>query len=231
MKYPHQVVIFDLGGVVLSSPHEGLTEYETELNLPKYTLGKLLNYNDNDGDFAKLERNEISFNHYCTVTEEKFSKLHNQSGQQAFSAKRMVEKLEKYSSTINLAVVEVIANLRSLGIVTCALTNNWYNIDSEEVLSAAESYKLTTSQHKEMTTELRNHFDHFFESREMLLRKPQSLIYKKVLDALNVDAKNCIYLDDIGQNLKPMRELGAKTILVKNVEEALKELKEYYEIK
>ena len=43
-------------------------------------------------------------------------------------------------------------------------------------------------------------------------------------EALGVDPKDCVYLDDLGVNLKPARELGMITIKVLNASQAIGEL-------
>ncbi|KAL8771004.1 MAG: hypothetical protein Q9209_003423 [Squamulea sp. 1 TL-2023] len=70
----------------------------------------------------------------------------------------------------------------------------------------------------------RTHFDVFIASADVGLRKPNPEIYKlavEKLDKLNreeggsgVKATDCVFLDDIGENLKTARELGMKTIKV-----------------
>jgi putative hydrolase of the HAD superfamily len=53
-------------------------------------------------------------------------------------------------------------------------------------------------------------FDHIIESAKIGLRKPDPRIYRMMTDALGVDPKHCVYLDDLGVNLKPAREMGSK---------------------
>ena len=48
----------------------------------------------------------------------------------------------------------------------------------------------------------------------MGMRKPEERIYKLTLEKLDVDPQNCVFLDDLGMNLKPAKELGIKTIKV-----------------
>jgi putative hydrolase of the HAD superfamily len=48
------------------------------------------------------------------------------------------------------------------------------------------------------------------------LRKPDPRIYQMMVEALHVDPKRCVYLDDLGVNLKPAREMGMTTIKVVN---------------
>jgi putative hydrolase of the HAD superfamily len=67
-------------------------------------------------------------------------------------------------------------------------------------------------------------FDHIIESAKVGLRKPDPRIYEMMIDALKVDPKKCVYLDDLGVNLKPAREMGMATIKVVSVPQALAEL-------
>ena len=67
-------------------------------------------------------------------------------------------------------------------------------------------------------------FDHVIESAKIGLRKPDPRIYQMMTEALGVDPKGCIYLDDLGVNLKPARKLGMTTIKVLNASQAIGEL-------
>lgn len=44
---------------------------------------------------------------------------------------------------------------------------------------------------------------------------------------MGVQAAECVFLDDLGINLKPARALGMKTIKVLNTHQALSELEQY----
>jgi putative hydrolase of the HAD superfamily len=59
-------------------------------------------------------------------------------------------------------------------------------------------------------------FDHVIESAKIGLRKPDPRIYRMMVDALGVDPRGCVYLDDLGVNLKPARDMGMTTIKVAN---------------
>jgi putative hydrolase of the HAD superfamily len=67
-------------------------------------------------------------------------------------------------------------------------------------------------------------FDHVIESARIGLRKPDPRIYRMMVEALQVDPKRCVYLDDLGVNLKPAREMGMTTIKVTNAPQAIAEL-------
>ena len=49
-------------------------------------------------------------------------------------------------------------------------------------------------------------------------------IYEMMTQALGVDPRRCVYLDDLGVNLKPAREMGMTTIKVVSAAQALAEL-------
>ena len=67
-------------------------------------------------------------------------------------------------------------------------------------------------------------FDHVIESAKIGLRKPDPRIYRMMVEALGVDPRACVYLDDLGVNLKPARDMGMTTIKVVNAEQAIAEL-------
>jgi putative hydrolase of the HAD superfamily len=67
-------------------------------------------------------------------------------------------------------------------------------------------------------------FDHVIESARIGLRKPDPRIYAMMTDKLGVDPKRCVYLDDLGVNLKPARAMGMTTIKVLNAPQAIAEL-------
>ena len=66
-------------------------------------------------------------------------------------------------------------------------------------------------------------FDHVIESAKIGLRKPDPRIYKMMVEALDVNPEYCVYLDDLGVNLKPARDMGMTTIKVLNAPQAIAE--------
>ena len=67
-------------------------------------------------------------------------------------------------------------------------------------------------------------FNHVIQSAKTGLRKPDPRIYRMMVEALNVDPRNCVYLDDLGVNLKPARDMGMTTIKVIDSAQAIAEL-------
>ncbi len=67
-------------------------------------------------------------------------------------------------------------------------------------------------------------FDVVVESSVEGLRKPDPRIYRLTCDRLGVTPPEVVFLDDLGVNLKPARELGMTTIKVVEPADALREL-------
>ncbi|NCW97891.1 MAG: HAD family hydrolase, partial [Betaproteobacteria bacterium] len=73
-------------------------------------------------------------------------------------------------------------------------------------------------------------FDHVIESARVGLRKPDPAIYAMMTQALDVSPTRCIYLDDLGINLKPARAMGMQTIKVSDASSAIDELSQYLQM-
>ncbi|KAL8906435.1 MAG: hypothetical protein Q9207_002024, partial [Kuettlingeria erythrocarpa] len=86
--------------------------------------------------------------------------------------------------------------------------------------------------------DLRSNFDIFISSAEVGLRKPDPAIYTLAVDKLDkfdrerggdgVKADDCVFLDDIGANLKTAQSLGMKTtkVILGKTWRAVKELEQ-----
>ena len=92
---------------------------------------------------------------------------------------------------------------------TACLTNNFVALEAEARPDVAEVFAL---------------FDAVFESSKLGVRKPDPEFYRVACDALAVAPDEVVFLDDLGVNLKPARQLGMHTIKVVAPETALEEL-------
>ena len=68
------------------------------------------------------------------------------------------------------------------------------------------------------------HFDMVVESSIEGIRKPDPAIYRIACERLGVEPSSCVFLDDLGINLKPARAMGMHTIKVVDEDEAIREL-------
>ena len=67
-------------------------------------------------------------------------------------------------------------------------------------------------------------FDVVVESSVVGVRKPDPAFYTMACEALEVEPSGCVFLDDLGVNLKPARAMGMTTIKVVDADDALAEL-------
>ncbi|XP_010163548.1 bifunctional epoxide hydrolase 2, partial [Antrostomus carolinensis] len=130
-----------------------------------------------------------------------------------FSVARAFEEMAA-KGTVNVPLLRAARVLRSNGFKTCVLTNNWVDDSSGRLFTAT------------LMNLLHRHFDLVLESCRLGVQKPDPKIYTHALDALQAKPQEVILLDDIGENLKPAREMGMATIHVKDTETVLKELEE-----
>jgi putative hydrolase of the HAD superfamily len=193
-------VLFDLGGVVLGSPLHAIAQYETELGIPPNSINRVVAETSPHGGWARLERGEISMD----VFYGEFESDCRAAGHE-ISARVMMEKMAVAAQPRSV-MLEAIALLRERGLKVAALTNNWSSDDPEQ------------------PHPLRERFDVFVESSVEGLRKPDPAIYQLTCERLAARPSECIFLDDIGSNLKPARAMGISTIKVESPDTALKEL-------
>jgi putative hydrolase of the HAD superfamily len=67
-------------------------------------------------------------------------------------------------------------------------------------------------------------FDVVLESSKLGVRKPEPAFYALACERLGVEPDECVFLDDLGVNLKPARALGMTTIKVVDPAVAIAEL-------
>ena len=199
-----EAVIWDFGGVLTTSPFEAFARFEKERGFPVDIIRRTNAANHLENAWAKFERAEIDV--------EAFDKLFAEESR-AFGAEvRGKEVLPLLQGDLRPEMVEALKRVKAqckTGCITNNLPANAIGSTSGRSLYVAEVMAL---------------FDHIIESAKIGLRKPDPRIYKMMIDALKVDPAKCVYLDDLGVNLKPAREMGMTTIKVVSAPQALAEL-------
>ncbi|XP_068136207.1 bifunctional epoxide hydrolase 2 isoform X2 [Hyperolius riggenbachi] len=236
-----RLVLFDLGGVLLTpGPLAAFQRLEENLHLPGYdccspfpnlltipTAINICSFNcsflvkafvksGSDGAFARAERGQIPFTQFVTEMNKEcktFAEESSVSLPESFSIESAFHRTYE-TGGINKPMLKAATALRQHGFKTCVLTNNWLD-DSP-----------SRHQTADMLSMLRQHFDMVIESCRVGMRKPETRIYEYALKAMQAQPNETIFLDDIGANLKPARELGISTVLVRDTEKALKELQD-----
>jgi putative hydrolase of the HAD superfamily len=67
-------------------------------------------------------------------------------------------------------------------------------------------------------------FEHVVESSKVGCRKPEPRFYEIACELLGVTPHECVFLDDLGINLKPAAAMGMRTIKVLDPADALASL-------
>src|SRR5213082_392888 len=104
-------------------------------------------------------------------------------------------------------MVESLRRCKAAGLALGCLTNNI--AEGEQRPDVAEVMAL---------------FDVIVESSKLGIRKPEPRFYELACEALAVEPAECVFLDDLGINLKPARAMGMTTIKVDSPGQALADL-------
>jgi putative hydrolase of the HAD superfamily len=194
--------MFDFGGVISSSPFEAFAHLEAARGLPPDFIRTVNATNPDTNAWAQLERAEVDLETFSKLWSEEARALgHELDG-------RLV--LERLAGEIRPQMVAAIRQCRTRYKTAC-LTNNFTRAEAELSDEVAAVYRL---------------FDAILESRVLGVRKPDPRFYELACEALEVQPGECVFLDDLGVNLKPARALGMRTIKVTDPAVALAELGE-----
>lgn len=197
-----QAVLWDFGGVVTTSPFEAFARYEREQGLPEGFIRRLNTVNPQDNAWARLERSELGVDAFCEAFE---AEARAAGGE--LSGHAVLDCLSGQPRP------EMVRALRQVGtrFRTACLTNNVRH-DTRSPDEAAEIRRIMAM------------FDVVIESREVGVRKPEPEFYRIALERVGVAPEAAVFLDDLGVNLKPAREMGMHTIKVGTPDQALAEL-------
>src|SRR5580658_7150687 len=176
-----RAVLFDFGGVISSSPFEAFAHLEDERGLPRDFVRTVNATNPDDNAWARLERGEVDLETFGKQWSEEARALgHELDGRQV---------LERLAGEIRPEMVEAIG-LCSKSYKTACLTNNFTRAEAVISDEVASIYAL---------------FDVVLESRVLGVRKPDPRFYELACEELGVTPAECVFLDDLGVNLKPAR--------------------------
>ncbi|XP_063582369.1 bifunctional epoxide hydrolase 2 isoform X4 [Pongo abelii] len=210
-----RAAVFDLDGVLaLPAVFGVLGRTEEALALPRGLLNDAFQKGGPEGTTTRLMRGEITLSQWIPLMEENCRKCSETSKvclPKNFSIKEIFDKAIS-ARKINHPMLKAALMLRKKGFTTAILTNTWLDDRAERDGLA------------QLMCELKTHFDFLIESCQVGMVKPEPQIYKFLLDTLKASPSEVVFLDDIGANLKPARDLGMVTILVQDTDTALKEL-------
>ena len=199
-----EAVIWDFGGVFTASPLEAFARFERERGLPADIIRTINGANYENNAWARFERAELDLDGFDRAfAEEARAHGHDIAGR---------DLIPLLAGGLRPEVVEALKRIKmrfKTGCITNNMPANRLGSEGARAFYVAEVMGL---------------FDTVIESAKAGIRKPDPRIYELMCTALGVTPKACIYLDDLGVNLKPARAMGMATIKVESGPQAIAEL-------
>jgi putative hydrolase of the HAD superfamily len=194
-----RAVLWDFGGVILSSPFEAFNRYEAANGLPTDFIRSVNATNPDSNAWALLERNDVAPEEFDAMFADESEALgHRIPG---------ADVLALLSGEIRPEMVTALDRVIRAGYRTACLTNNV--VGGEQRMEVGDVMVM---------------FDHVVESSKVGCRKPEPRFYEIACELVGVEPSECVFLDDLGINLKPAKAMGMTTIKVGAAEPAIAEL-------
>jgi putative hydrolase of the HAD superfamily len=201
-------VLFDFGGVILSSPFEAFAEYERHIGAPIGLIRTINSTNSDTNAWAQLERSDVTIAEFIELFDAEAIKHAGPDVGGRVSGRAVLGLID---GEIRPAMVEAIRRCKKRFAVAC-LTNN------------VSSHGPGRASKRVEVTEVLAMFDHVVESSKVGVRKPELAFYEAACELVGVKPDQCVFLDDLGVNLKPAAAMGMHTIKVIDPDDALAEL-------
>lgn len=201
-----KAILWDFGGVFTTSPFDAFARFERERGLPQNFIRTVNSTNHDTNAWAQFESSKIS--------PEQFDELFEQESRELGHPIKGSEVLLLLSGQVRPRMVQALETCKRHYSVGC-ITNN---------MKPANSNETTTSWPPSETAKIMQLFDTIVESSVEGVRKPDPRIYNIACERLGCIPDECVYLDDLGINLKPARVMGMITIKVVDPDVAIQEL-------
>lgn len=203
-----EALIFDYGGVLVTSPYQGIAEFEAEMGYPpgSVTAALLAGYRDGDSgiDLHRVEVGELALADFLADVQRASA---GTLGGRDFDADAYHRFLMSAPLRAHWMVVARVRDLRAEGYRVGLLTNTvrewgdaWRSVIPMDV------------------------FHDVVDSSEVGMRKPDHRIYWLASDRLGVEPEACVFLDDQPENVDGARAIGMAGIVVDDPWAALAEL-------
>ena len=208
----YKAIIWDFGGVITASPFEAFNRYEAAQDLPNDFIRTINAQNPDTNAWARFERSDIDATEFDTAFRaEALAAGHDVPGS---------DVLALLAGDIRPEMVAVLDGLKARGYRLACITNN-VKTGADETPNpgmAREPKKAAA------IADVMARFEMVIESSIEGLRKPDPAIYQLACDKLGLRAHDCVFLDDLGINLKPARAMGMGTVKVLSAAQAIADL-------
>jgi putative hydrolase of the HAD superfamily len=198
-----KAVLWDFGGVILSSPFEAFNRYEAEHGLPGDFIRSVNATNPHDNAWAHLERSDIT----AAQFDSRFGDESESLGHRVPGA----DVLALLAGDVRPEMVALLDRVKAAGYLVACLTNNVSGGHADD-------------QRSREIEAIMARFDAVVESSKVGCRKPEPRFYEIACELLSVRPHECIFLDDLGINLKPAAAMGMTTIKVTGAAQAIADL-------
>ena len=202
-----EAILWDFGGVFTTSPFENFNRLEERCGAPKDFIRTINSVNPTTNAWAQFESNQVDL--------EEFDELFAIESRLAGHEIRGKEVISMLSGDIRPKMVDLLKLCKEQYKVAC-ITNN---------VKAGRGPGMSNDDDKaSKVSKVMELFDDVIESSVEGIRKPNPEIYKLACQRISVEPEKCLFIDDLGVNLKPAREMGMKTIKVLSEAQALKDI-------
>lgn len=202
-----KAVLWDFGGVFTTSPFEAFSRFEASHGIPDGFIRSVNSANPDNNAWAQFEANQIS--------REAFGKLFEKESTALGHPIDGLKVLDLLSGELRPRMIKALETCKQHFKVGC-ITNNFKPIDGQQDTVAKRQFTDTGP--------IMAMFDTIVESSIEGVRKPNPRIYEIACSRLEVTPSECVFLDDLGVNLKSARAMGMVTIKVVDPDEAIAEL-------
>jgi putative hydrolase of the HAD superfamily len=202
MKNVIKAILWDFGGVILTSPFEAFARYEAANGLPPDLIRSINSTNPDTNAWAKFERSDVDLDGFCELFEGEAAAFGHRIDGHAIMA--------LLHGDLRPQMVAALHKFKANGYQQALLTNN---------VVVGNSRGGTHERDEVLAI-----FDFIIESSVVGFRKPEPQFYTAACSALSVRADECVFLDDLGINLKPAAAMGMRTIKVVDPDQALTQL-------
>lgn len=202
-----EAILWDFGGVLTTSPFEAFNRYEIERGIPRDFIRTINATNPEHNAWAQFESSSVDIDTFDRLFAEESAALgHLIPGR---------EVIALLSGDIRPRMVEMLRRCKARFRVGC-ITNN--------VRSGHGPGMASSATRADRVADVMALFDLVVESSVEGIRKPNPRIYELACERLGVAPTRAVFLDDLGINLKPARDLGMQTIKVLSEAQAIEEL-------
>ena len=168
-----RAVLWDFGGVILSSPFEAFNRYEEQAGLPKDFIRTVNATEPHSNAWARLERSEVVADRLRRAVRGGVAPPRPRG-----QGRHVLDLLH---GEIRPEMVEALRRVRAAGLATACLTNN--------VVSGDDAEHPDPTGRREQVAVVMAMFDAIVESSKVGVRKPEPRFYEIACELLGVAAR------------------------------------------